>query len=185
MTRAPSSGVSCFFSTAVRTSFTSLSATCHFGSIVAPNSVGFIAANWWTSECVTAPVIENNPLLGRRRYELIFAAPGRRCAGRCRKLRTSDSGTFCAVCGLLLPTPLACSAQDLLHNGGLRVGVVLDVLPLLRGELALGARVELAVGLVRTQVVAKAQHARQLVAVRREHVQVHGRFVDAPEPVPG
>src|SRR5438874_7435737 len=153
MTRAPSSGVSCFFSTAMRTSFTSLSATCHFGSIVAPNSVGFIAANWCTSECVTAPAIDNNPLLGRRRYKLIFAGPRRRCAGCYRKLRPFDPARLLRklrafLLALLNPElaphwgwNLARSTQDLLHNGGFRVGVVLDVLPLLRGELALGARV--------------------------------------------
>jgi hypothetical protein len=30
-----------------------VSATFHFGSIVAPNSVGFIDANWWTREGLT------------------------------------------------------------------------------------------------------------------------------------
>src|SRR3989442_13388883 len=70
MPRAPSSGVKCCFSTAVRTSFTSLSATCHFGSIVGPNSAGFITANCRTSDGVTVsamtlpPFVSENGLRG-------------------------------------------------------------------------------------------------------------------------
>src|SRR5213076_333834 len=99
MTRAPSSGVSCCFSTAVRTSFTSLSATCHFGSIVAPNSAGFIAANWWTSECVTAPAIGNPPSGSET-----VRSHCRGTEARMRRLLSQspdfDRGVFRAICAL-------------------------------------------------------------------------------------
>src|SRR5712691_5604054 len=65
MTRAPSSGVNCSFSTAVRTCFISVSATFHFGSIAGPNSAGFIDANCRTSDGLTVSVITQPPL-GRR-----------------------------------------------------------------------------------------------------------------------
>jgi hypothetical protein len=44
ISRAPSSGVSCFFSTALCTLPTSWLATCHFGSMFLPKSLGAIAA---------------------------------------------------------------------------------------------------------------------------------------------
>src|SRR5947207_15940374 len=76
MTRAPSSGVRYFFSTAMRTSLISVSATFHFGSIVAPNSVGFIDANWWTSEGLTVSDMTEPPWIGER-YEGHGAKPWR------------------------------------------------------------------------------------------------------------
>src|SRR6266511_1119965 len=94
MTRAPSSGVSCCFSTALRTSFTSLSATCHFGSIVAPNSVGFIAANWCTSEGVTVPAMATTPSWVGDGTRPILPGPRRPCACPSRKLRTSTRRVF-------------------------------------------------------------------------------------------
>src|SRR5439155_5874089 len=63
MTRAPSSGVRYFWSTASCTCFTSFPATCHFGSMLLPNSVGFIAAYWWTSDVVMVSVICGTPFL--------------------------------------------------------------------------------------------------------------------------
>ena len=74
MTRAPSSGVKCSFSTALRTSLTRRSATCHFGSIVAPNSVGFIDANWCTSEVLTVPAMTSTPSYGRKRLHAFCRA---------------------------------------------------------------------------------------------------------------
>src|SRR5437773_10586602 len=65
MSLAPSSGVSSFCSTAVRISWIRRPATCHFGSIVRPKSVGFIEANCWTRDGVTVAAIEKPPFQGR------------------------------------------------------------------------------------------------------------------------
>src|SRR5436190_1988667 len=70
MRLAPSSGVSSFCSTAVRTSWIRRPATCHFGSIVRPKSVGFIEANWWTNDGVTVSAIRSITPLGRIRVLL-------------------------------------------------------------------------------------------------------------------
>jgi len=66
ITRAPSSGVKWPFSTDPLTSFKRRSPTCHFGSIVGPNSFGFIEANCWTKECVTVAAIQVPPMTGGR-----------------------------------------------------------------------------------------------------------------------
>src|SRR4051794_28613331 len=73
MRRAPSSGVRYFCSTASCTCFTSFPATCHFGSMFLPNSVGFIAAYWWTSDGVMVSVITETPL--SRRVGVVLAYP--------------------------------------------------------------------------------------------------------------
>ena len=66
ITRAPSSGVNCSFSTAPRTCFTSVSATFHFGSIADPNSVGFIDANCRTSDGEKFSAIAQPPWVEER-----------------------------------------------------------------------------------------------------------------------
>src|SRR5690349_14270145 len=62
--------------------------------------------------------------------------------------------------------------EDLLDDLGLRVRVVLNVPPFAPRELAFRLLVELAVGVVASQVVAEVEHAVDLRAVRREHMQV-------------
>jgi len=57
-------------------------------------------------------------------------------------------------------------------DSGLGVGVLLHVLPVARGELALGGGVELAVGGVRPQPIAEKQHSVHLGAACREDVHV-------------
>jgi hypothetical protein len=69
------------------------------------------------------------------------------------------------------------------HDLRLGVGVVLDVLPLLGGELALRPLVELPVHVVRAQPIAEEEHAPDLLAPRREDVQVHGRILSAQHAV--
>src|SRR5919198_2292517 len=95
MTRAPSNGVSCFFSTALRTSLMRRSPTCHFGSMVGPNSVGFIEANWWTRDFVTASAM-TPPWLGERVH--IQGAKG----------GLSRFAQFSANCGII---PTGCPNQ--------------------------------------------------------------------------
>src|SRR6266566_2885706 len=61
ITRAPSSGGSSCFSTAVCTCLIRRPPSCHFGSIAGPNSFGFIEANCWTKEPCTVPAIKQPP----------------------------------------------------------------------------------------------------------------------------
>src|SRR5687767_4788446 len=64
------------------------------------------------------------------------------------------------------------STQDVLDHLRLGVGVVLRVLPGAPGEILLGALVQQTVGLVGTEVIAKAQHARDLITADAEDMQV-------------
>src|SRR3954464_4423592 len=73
--------------------------------------------------------------------------------------------------------------HDLFDPLRLRVRVVLDVLPRLPGELPLRAQVELAVRLVGTEVVAEAQHPRELAASGGEHVEADARIHSLEQPV--
>src|SRR6266566_5801608 len=79
ITRAPSSGGSSCFSTAVCTCLIRRPPSCHFGSIAGPNSVGFIEANCWTKEPCTVPAIQQPPLgLGNRVHpQLANGTPAR------------------------------------------------------------------------------------------------------------
>ncbi len=85
---------------------------------------------------------------------------------------------------VVITQPIALGpVENLLHDRRLRVRVVLDVLPLLRGELALRALVQLTVGVIRSQPIAEDEHALDLLAARGEHVQVHGRILSSQQPV--
>src|SRR6266540_1384828 len=64
------------------------------------------------------------------------------------------------------------AVEDLLDHARLCVRVVLDVLPVLLGELALRPRVQLPVGVVRAQAVTESEHPVDLRAAGREDVQV-------------
>src|SRR6266545_1899232 len=64
------------------------------------------------------------------------------------------------------------AVEDLLDHARLGVRVVLDVLPVLLGELALRPRVQLPVGVVRAQAVTESEHPVDLRAAGREDVQV-------------
>src|SRR5258707_13895195 len=62
--------------------------------------------------------------------------------------------------------------HNLLDHRRLGVGVVMHLLPISLSELPFGALVELTVGGVAAQPVAKAQHAPDLLTARRENMQV-------------
>src|SRR5207302_5396644 len=68
---------------------------------------------------------KQQPPLGSETVSSFSRPPARRCAGCCRKLRTSDSGVFCAVCGFLRPTPLGgfCEIRQAATAGRLRLFV--------------------------------------------------------------
>src|SRR4051794_39114547 len=96
-------------------------------------------------------------------------------------MRRPATSTCCTVARLI-----ECGAgpsENLLDHGRLRVRVVLHVLPLLRAELALRPRVELAVSLARAQPVAEEQHPVDLAALRWEDMQVHRRLGASEHPV--
>src|SRR5947207_15825334 len=87
--RAPSSGVRYSFSTEVRTSLTSRSQTCHFGSIFGPNSFGFIEANCWTRDADTVAAIPEPPWVGQRVH-----VPGCHRIGSCQTESPAISAFF-------------------------------------------------------------------------------------------
>src|SRR5262245_61064286 len=65
--------------------------------------------------------------------------------------------------------------EDLQHDLGLRVGVLLHVLPVPGRQLPLRSHVEVEIGRVLPQPVAKARHLVRLGAARREDVEVDVR----------
>ena len=99
------------------------------------------------------------------------AASGERPRARCGFPVAQDA----ASCSRRRSHAAPARAENLSDDVGLRVGVVLHVLPFAARELALRALVELAVAGVAAQVVAEAEHALDLDAAGREDVQVHAR----------
>src|SRR5208282_3149485 len=91
----------------------------------------------------------------------------------------SASDFFAAV----LP---ARSRDDLFHDRGLGVGVVLHVLPISLCELALGALVKLAVGIVAPEVIAEQQHPPDFRAPIRKDMKIYigVRTLEQPMLVP-
>src|SRR6476659_4907219 len=71
-------------------------------------------------------------------------------------------------------------SHDRRDDIGLGIGVVLDDVPALGGELALGRLVQPAVRVVHPEVISKSDHPVDLRAALGEHVQV-GRDVGALE----
>src|SRR6266404_1305992 len=61
-----------------------------------------------------------------------------------------------------------CPRNDLLDDRGLRVRIVLDVLPFPGSQLALRPPIEFAILVVRPEPVAEADHPPELRRVRRE-----------------
>src|SRR5680860_196596 len=64
------------------------------------------------------------------------------------------------------------SSDDLFYHAPLCIGVVLNVFPLLLRQLALGAFVERAIGLVAPDPLTEEQHALDLGTAFGEHMQV-------------
>src|SRR5262249_59286606 len=81
------------------------------------------------------------------------------------------------------PRSCARAREDLLNDLALGVGVVLDVPPAPRRELAFRARVEVTVVGMRAEPVAEAEGALELLALGVVDVQVHRRVVAAPHAV--
>src|SRR5204863_2988434 len=94
MSLAPSSGVSSFCSTAVRISWIRRPATCHFGSIVRPKSVGFIEANWWTKDGVTVSAIRSITSRASDTGTPQGCQPPTECQARCSLLAETKSPHF-------------------------------------------------------------------------------------------
>src|SRR6266571_2372266 len=96
-------------------------------------------------------------------------------------MRRPATSTCCTIARLIKCGDGA--RENLLDHGRLRIRVVLYVLPLLRAELALRPRIELAVRFVRAQPIAEEQHSVNLGTLRWKDMQVHGWFGAAKHPV--
>src|SRR5262249_35126026 len=174
MPRAPSGGVHCCFPPPMGTSFTSLSAPCHFGSIVAPNSVGFIAANWCTSECVTAPAMTNPPSRVGDGTGSVLPSPHAGCAGQCRKLRTFGPSAHPELVDQRLPLRVVLVVADPLGEEVDRLAVVGrhvrglgEQLPLERAIERMGRRRILRLDARRMPQLAVERAVAELCGIRR------------------
>src|SRR5215213_5998186 len=86
------------------------------------------------------------------------------------------------------PTPPSASTgsspeDDLLNDGGLGVGVVLDVRPPSGGKLTLGALIELTLFGVVAQHIAEEQHPLRFCSPDAEDVHLHVRVEISKEPM--